>query len=196
MRKAFSIIILLLVSVGLFASVGYTESIDAFVDLFSEVIADGEAVAFVAMESDSIEFRDRFWSDIEYSLMDKGIFVLDRRNNGIILEELYMQTSGIVDDSSAVSIGKSTGASHLIFGEARNMISYFSVKLRLVDAETGKVERIKSFDIRYDDDLKRSIEAPGNVEGSKRYRIGIKECWAYSFLPAPVIFCSFTISCI
>ena len=88
MRKAFSIIILLLVSVGLFASVGYTESIDAFVDLFSEVIADGEAVAFVAMESDSIEFRDRFWSDIEYSLMDKGIFVLDRRNNGIILEEL------------------------------------------------------------------------------------------------------------
>ena len=181
MRKAFSIIILLLVSVGLFASVGYTESIDAFVDLFSEVIADGEAVAFVAMESDSIEFRDRFWSDIEYSLMDKGIFVLDRRNNGIILEELYMQTSGIVDDSSAVSIGKSIGASHLIFGEARNMISYFSVKLRLVDAETGKVERIKSFDIRYDDDLKRSIEAPGNVEGSRRFRIGNRVSYSFEF---------------
>ena len=58
MRKAFSIIILLLVSVGLFASVGYTESIDAFVDLFSEVIADGETTTIDDWSLDHVDRND------------------------------------------------------------------------------------------------------------------------------------------
>lgn len=104
--------------------------------------------------------------------MNKGLLVLDRRNTGIVLEELKLQTSGIVNEKEAVSIGKAIGARHLIFGEARNMVSYFSVKLRLVDAESGRVERLKSYEIRYDDDLKRVLETPSNTEGSKKFRIG------------------------
>ena len=172
MRKVFSFFVLILLSTSLFASVSYEESIEGFTELFTEVIEKNDAVAFVAMDSESNEFSNRFWSDIEYTLMNKGLLVLDRRNTGIVLEELKFQTSGIVNEKEAVSIGKAIGAKHLIFGEARNMVSYFSVKLRLVDAESGKVERLKSYEIRYDDDLKRVLETPSNTEGSKKFRIG------------------------
>lgn len=181
MRKIFSFVFLLLFSMSLFAYVGYEESVKGFTALFSEVIERGDAVAFVALDSDSDEFKNRFWSDIEYYLMDDGVLVLDRRNTEDVLKELQMQTSGIVNEREAVSIGKAIGAKHLILGEARNMVSYFSVKLRLVDAETGRVERLKSYDIRYDDDLKRVMETPSNIEGSKKFRVGNRIGYCFEF---------------
>lgn len=181
MRKIFSFVFLLLFSMSLFAYVGYEESVKGFTALFSEVIERGDAVAFVALDSDSDEFKNRFWSDVEYYLMDDGVLVLDRRNTEDVLKELQMQTSGIVNEREAVSIGKAIGAKHLILGEARNMVSYFSVKLRLVDAETGRVERLKSYDIRYDDDLKRVMETPSNIEGSKKFRVGNRIGYCFEF---------------
>ena len=118
MRKIFSFVFLLLFSMSLFAYVGYEESVKGFTALFSEVIERGDAVAFVALDSDSDEFKNRFWSDVEYYLMDDGVLVLDRRNTEDVLKELQMQTSGIVNEREAVSIGKAIGAKHLILGEA------------------------------------------------------------------------------
>ena len=70
MRKVFSFFVLILLSTSLFASVSYEESIEGFTELFTEVIEKNDAVAFVAMDSESNEFSNRFWSDIEYTLMN------------------------------------------------------------------------------------------------------------------------------
>jgi len=70
---------------------------------------------------------------------DKSIQTVDRNNIEVIISEQKLQLSGIVDENSAVNIGKITGATHIVFGTIAEFQNYVGLDLKIVNVENGTV---------------------------------------------------------
>lgn len=173
-RRLLPILILLLVCFPVTAATfGYGSVVEDLVDLFSPSIGD-KAVAFASMNSDSDGFSNRFIHDVESGLINSDCIVLERSNLDSIISEMKFQTSGLVDDSTAVSIGHMVGADYLIVGSAQNMVDHYRVEVRLMEIQTGVVRRQKSYDLKYDSELKGIIAGRTSGVGTKGFLISTR----------------------
>jgi len=78
--------------------------------------------------------------EIEYKLVNARKFkMVDRKRLGTIRAEQRFQMSGEVDDATAVSIGKMTGASIVITGEITKTGSTQRLSIRALDVKTAQI---------------------------------------------------------
>ena len=111
-KRIVIILIILAVCMPLIAATdSYDGAVKEIVESFAKVLGKNTTVAFVAMDADSEGFSQRFVFDIERNLVNRDVIVLDRSNIDAIVKELEFQTSGLVDDDQAVSIGHTPTAS-------------------------------------------------------------------------------------
>ena len=154
-------------------NLAYDDFIEKAVWDFSYELGTKTKVTIMNFDSDSEFLANRVISDLESELSSSGCVVLNRSNMDSIIEELKFQTSGMVDDYSAVSIGHMLGAEKIIVGSAKNQVSNLRVELKLIDLETTLVSYQKSYDLEYDTYL-RNIINNTNAIGNQKISLGVR----------------------
>lgn len=141
---------------------------------FSRAIGTDTTVAIVAEDSGSEAFSQRLSSDLEMALMDKGCRVLDRGNIDAIVSELEFQTSGLVDDDQAVSIGHMLGARMMVVAGSTGGVSSHGLDIQLIDVETTLVVRHLTYEIKYDSSFLNILDGGSSNIGDQRFSIGLR----------------------
>lgn len=131
-------------------------------------------VAVVAEDSGSNAFAQRLSSDLGIGLSNKGCRVLDRSNIDAIVSELEFQTSGLVDDDQAVSIGHMLGARMMVVAGSTGGVSSHGLDIQLIDVETTLVVRHLSYEIKYDAAFLNILEGGSSNIGDQRFSIGLR----------------------
>ncbi|MBI5208587.1 MAG: hypothetical protein HY927_01280 [Elusimicrobia bacterium] len=75
-------------------------------------------------------------------------YVLERKFLQKILDEQRLQMDPVVDESTAVKIGRLMAAESVILGSMANVGSRWVLNVRMVDVETGRTVSGKSFDTK------------------------------------------------
>ncbi len=140
----------------------------------SRAIGTDTPVAIVAEDSLSDAFPQRLSSDLEMALMDKGCRVLDRSNIESIVSELEFQTSGLVDDDQAVSIGHMLGARMMVVADSSGNVSSHSLDIQLIDVETTLVVSHLTYEIKYDSSFLNILDGGSSNIGDQRFSIGLR----------------------
>ena len=97
-------------------------------------------VAVLDIASDNIELGVFATEEIILQLVKTRKFrVVDRDSIEVILKELHFQYSGVVNDETAVSIGKFIGASVIITGVIRQWDARTDFSLKILDVETAEI---------------------------------------------------------
>ncbi len=162
-------------------SISYDDFITEASDLFASYAGGSEKLSVVGIEGEYGTLSDTLTYDLETALINRGCIVLDRDNQEKVIEELEFQTSGLVDDDEAISIGHMMGADAIIVGEAKNNVSSLTVELKLIDLETTLVRRINSWDIKYDTTLRNLLSDRTDNVGSQKIVVGAKGGAMFSF---------------
>jgi tetratricopeptide (TPR) repeat protein len=78
--------------------------------------------------------------------------VLERDDMSTLLDEQVLQQTGLTSDENLTQTGKLLNVQYLVAGSISKVGSYYSISLRLIDIETGKIKSM------VDDDIQGSIE--------------------------------------
>ncbi len=108
------------------------------------------AVAIMELEANGIlPTEARALSDrLRIEIFKVGIYqVLEREKMNRILDEMQFQLSGCTSDECAVEVGRIVGVQKIIAGSISKVGEYYSVSVRLIDVETGKIEATALEDI-------------------------------------------------
>ena len=139
-------------------SFSYNEFIERAAWDFSRSLGKNTNVAVMEIDAESSSLSERIISDLESELSLAGCTILNRSNLDLVNQELLFQTSGMVSDYSAVSIGHMLGAEKIIVGSAKNQVTHLRIELKLIDIETTMVSYQKSYDLKYDTVLNNIIK--------------------------------------
>ncbi len=181
-RRFILVLLIVLICVPVFAAVNeYNAAVAEIVETFAKVLGTKTTVAFVSMESDSEGFSTRFMSDVERGLVNLDVIVLDRSNIDAMVKELEFQTSGLVDDDQAVSIGHMLGAQMIISAKASNQVSAYHLDIQLIDIETTLVKRHLVYDLKLDQNLRNIINGSSSNMGSQKIGIGLRGGMSFGF---------------
>jgi hypothetical protein len=102
-------------------------------------------VAVVSVASRDTEAAEFVVDELAYIIVSSGNFkVVDRKSLDTIRSEQNFQTSGDVDDDSAVSIGKLLGANIVITGSISGVGSTRRLRLKALDGTTAEITAMAS----------------------------------------------------
>jgi hypothetical protein len=97
-------------------------------------------VAVLNIASADIESAEFVVDELAYVIVNQGDFkVVDRKSLDAIRNEQNFQTTGEVDDDSAVSIGKLLGANIVITGSITGIGSTRRLRLKALDVTTAQI---------------------------------------------------------
>ena len=175
-RRIITFLIFLLIASSLFAAstVKYEQFLNQATEFFGSYLSSDIKVTLVNVESGYPEFSEELLTDLEKNLINFGCTVLDRKNTDAIIAELEFQSSGLVDDKEAVSIGHMLGADMIIVGKAINKGDYLKLELSLVDLSTTLVVRKEDWNIKYDDTLLSLMKGEDDTVGNRFFSVGLK----------------------
>jgi len=110
-------------------------------DYLTDSIPAGSMSAFINVQSGS-EGLSNFIIDnlIANAVNDRSFPVVDRHELDRIREELGFQLSGEVDDETARSIGRFSGAYTIVTGRVTSFGGYFHLTIRALDVQTAQVQ--------------------------------------------------------
>ena len=105
-----------------------------------------------------IEFEGKGISQVEASALSdeleihlsnfSGYTVVERGKMEEVLEEQGFQQSGCVSEECAVEVGKMLGTKVIVVGSISKVGSTFSVNAKIVDVETGKIDKTANYKYR------------------------------------------------
>lgn len=170
---AVCLMICLPVSAASTKAMPYDEVLDDAAEELSKAIGSS-TVAIVATDDQSEAFAQRLSKDLGIGLADQGSLVLDRGNIDAIVSELEFQTSGLVDDDQAVSIGHMLGARMMVVADSTGNVSSHSLDIQLIDVETTLVLKHLTYEIKYDAAFLNILEGGSSNIGDQRFSIGLR----------------------
>jgi len=135
------------------------EVIDKSAEKISGEIPKNSRVAVISFESASYNLSNYIIGELNGSLKDQGINVVDRQNLAMAIKELNFQMSGYVDDNTARSIGKMLGADVVVTGQLLNLGVLYRYQASAIEVETAVRASIARFDVRNDKVMQSIIEA-------------------------------------
>jgi hypothetical protein len=115
------------------------DSLKRAADTIMEKIPRGSIVAIVYVTAADPEVAEFIAGDLEVHILNHGLTVVDRSELDQIRKEHELQTSGEVDDTKAVSIGKFAGASVIITGAVTGTGELRRLRLRVLDTQDTRV---------------------------------------------------------
>jgi TolB-like protein len=119
-----------------------------------ETIPQRTVIAIINFSSPTRDFSEYVIEELTNELLEVGrLTLVDRRNINSIRDELNLSLSGDVSDESALSIGKMLGARFIISGTLTKMESYHRFRTRIVNVETGVIQRQFTFDLQNDEQV-------------------------------------------
>ena len=91
--------------------------------------------------------------------------VIERQLLNKILREHQFSLSGIIDENSAVELGKILGVDAIATGSITDLGSNVKVNARLISAESGKLFSVASVKIYKDDTIRKLLEQTVDSDG-------------------------------
>jgi hypothetical protein len=102
-------------------------------------------IAVVSISSRDVDAAEFVLEELAYVIVSAGGFkVVDRKSLDAIRSEVEFQSSGDVDDDSAVSIGKLLGANIVITGSISGSGSTRRLRLKALDVMTAEIVAMAS----------------------------------------------------
>jgi hypothetical protein len=101
-------------------------------------------IAIVNVASNDQDVTEFIAGELEFILVNAGLTLIDRSQLDQIRKEQNFQISGAVDDASAVSIGKLSGANVIITGAVTGSGDLRRLRLRALSTQTGQVMAVTS----------------------------------------------------
>ena len=116
-------------------------------------------------ENEAMAIADLFRSD----LVATGVYiVLERGNMQSILNEYELQSSGLIDETSATEIGKLLAVNYLFIGNLSKFGNKYLIVIDKINVNTGEIElSIKKSAINIDDFIDLSTEAAEELTGEQ-----------------------------
>jgi hypothetical protein len=99
----------------------------------------GSKIAIVYVSSQNPDTAEFITHELEYIMVRNGFTVMDRNQLDRIRHEQNFQSSGEVDDETAVSIGKIAGANIIITGSVTGSGTTGRLRLRALHTQTAQV---------------------------------------------------------
>jgi curli biogenesis system outer membrane secretion channel CsgG len=107
-------------------------------------IQPNSKIAIVYVSSSEPDTTEFIANELEYIMVNEGFTIIDRSQLDSIRQEQNFQLSGVVDDETAVSIGKIVGANIIITGSVTGTDSTRRLRLRALDIQTAQVMAVAS----------------------------------------------------
>jgi hypothetical protein len=123
---------------------GVEESLAKAAEQIMASIQSNANIAIVYVSSNDFDIADFITGELEYIMVNGGFTIVDRSHLDKIRQEQDFQLSGEVDDDTAVSIGKITGASIIITGSVTGTDSSRRLRLRALSVQTAQVLAVAS----------------------------------------------------
>jgi hypothetical protein len=114
-------------------------AIQSAVEQVAEDLPNGSRIAIVEVTSQNRNVREYVIYEVEHLLREKRYIIVDRLQLDRARDELKLGISGEVDENTAVSIGKFTGANVVITGMVHGEGNLQRLRLRAIEVETGQV---------------------------------------------------------
>lgn len=99
----------------------------------------GKTLAVVKFTGADFEVGQMLSNGLALKLRNAGFSLAERQGMEEILEEIYLQSSGLTGEDQAATIGKLVNAQLLAFGGLRQAGTTSSLTVRLVSVEEGKL---------------------------------------------------------
>lgn len=128
------------------------DSIDETINTISQEIAkrseDNEIIAVLDFSSESTEMSNYIRNKlIEKIFENTTLQVVTRQNMDKVEQELKFQSSGLVNESTALSIAKRLGAHKIIFGSLDELDNKYSLQIKMLNIESGSYSLFKSYEV-------------------------------------------------
>lgn len=102
---------------------------------------------------DRITYFGRYLSDkLQTALVGQpGIVVVERRRLPLILEELKIQRTGLVNEATAIKMGRMLGADTMVYGTVTDLENSIDIDVKVLSIETSRIiggatQRLKKTD--------------------------------------------------
>ncbi len=119
----------------------------AVIDLNTQDLSKDESLALTA------RVRSELFSTYKFN-------VLEREDMGTLLNEQSLQQTGVTSDENLAEMGKFLNVKYIVGGNVSKIGQYYSVSLRMMDVETGKIKSMATEDFQgtIDDVLLKGIK--------------------------------------
>jgi hypothetical protein len=104
----------------------------------------GSKIAIVYITAQDRNTTDYIAGELEYIWVNDGFTIIDRSQLDRLRREQNFQMSGEVDDETAVSIGKFSGANIIVTGRVDGEGNLRRLRLRALDTQTAQVAGVAS----------------------------------------------------
>ena len=96
---------------------------------------------------------------LQTKLISLGSFTIIVRGESLqkVMEELAFQQTGVVDEQTAVEVGKQLGARYVITGSLSKPGSFYNVNAILIDVETGTAINAASMNAKQQEDVLEQV---------------------------------------
>lgn len=129
-----------------------TNSLDETLNAVSLEIANrsqkNEIIAVLNFTSETEEMSAYISNKLIENIFENSTLqVVTRQNMDKVERELKFQSSGLVSDSTALSIAQRLGAHKIVFGSLTELDNKYSLQVKMLNVESGSYSLFKSFDI-------------------------------------------------
>ena len=164
MKKILSIILMMFLTVSLAFSISIIDELkDMANTLVQEKVGGGKpSYAFISLTTDyKNTLVDDYITDalIEAMFKTGKVKIIERSNLEAILSEQKFQSSGLVNEDTAKSIGMIAGVDFVCYGTLKDLDYSFTINARVVDVETGELCAIARATVTKDDYLKKQPQS-------------------------------------
>lgn len=143
---------ILLLAGGLCFAATKAASLDETLETVSQEIAKraekNEIIAVLNFTSETDEMSTYISNKLIENIFENSTLqVVTRQNMDKVEKELEFQSSGLVSDSTALSIAQRLGAHKIIFGSLEELDNKYSLQVRMLAVESGSYSLFKTYEI-------------------------------------------------
>jgi len=109
-------------------------------------ISKNSVIAVIPVTTNNNILREFITGETEFLLVGQGFRVVDRGQLDRIRREQRFQSSGEVDDRTAISLGKFSGADYIVTGRISGEGSTQRLRMQLLDVQTAELSGTASVD--------------------------------------------------
>jgi len=140
-----------------------SEAIEQSAEKTAKELPKNSRVAVVAFDSGNDKFSEFIMEKLNGALLDRGVKVVDRKNLAHVFQELNFQTSGNVNEETALSVGKFLGADIVITGQLNSFENSYRYRISAINVETAARVSITRLDVRNDREIDQRQQNSNNV---------------------------------
>jgi hypothetical protein len=146
------------------SSLSLDNAIRDVADYFNGRLSDKARIAVLNIQSDYPTLSDYIINGLTAHIVNDDKFIaVERRDMSQLQNELVFQSSGVVSDNTAQSIGQLLGAEVIIRGSFTQLGGLFQLQVQALAVETAAIQGMQNISIHTDSTLSALLNSNGKT---------------------------------